>query len=103
VTNHGTGDLVAIDTQTHEITQTIEIGARPVGVQFDPSGERVYTTDFGSKSLDTPADSTFLLTGSFSTTDPGRIRVFEVESGEPVGEPITVGAGATSVVVLPYY
>jgi YVTN family beta-propeller protein len=100
ITNHGTGELIAIDTATHELVQTIKLDGRPVGVNFNADGSRVYTTDFGPKSLDAPVDSKYLLTGSFSTTDPGQVRAFDTQTGEEIGEPVVLGPGPTSVVVI---
>ncbi len=100
VTNHGTGDMVAIDTTSYAITQTIELTGRPVGVNFNADGSRVYVTDFGAQSLEVPADSTYLLTGNLTVEGNGNVSVFDTETGERIGDPILVGRGATSVVVI---
>lgn len=101
VTNHGTSELIAIDTDSHTLTQTIELTGRPVGVSLNGDGSRVYVTDFGPDSLDVPADAMYLLTGNLTATGHGQVSVFDTESGEQIGQTISVGAGATSVVVLP--
>jgi YVTN family beta-propeller protein len=101
VTNHGTAELMAIDTNSRNVAQTIELDGRPVGVQFNLDGSRVYTTDFGPKSLARAVDTNFLLTGKFSTTDPGQVRIFSTKTGKPIGDAIPTGAGPTSVVFIP--
>jgi YVTN family beta-propeller protein len=101
VTNYGLGNLVAMDTKSHALTQTIELTGRPVGVNFSPDGTRVYTTDFGTESLKEPAANglNFLLTGHLTIEGAGLISVFDVASGEPVGEPIRTDSGPTSLVI----
>lgn len=100
VTNHGTSELAAIDIASAKLVQpTIKLDGRPVGVNFSPDGKRVYTTDFGAQSASEPLMIGYLLTGTFSATGPGQVRVFDVASGQPVGETITVGPGPTSLVV----
>jgi YVTN family beta-propeller protein len=101
VTNHGAGNLIAIDTETYAITQTIELDGRPVGVNFNADGSRVYVTDFGPESLAVPADSNYLLTGHLTATGDGQVSVFDTATGEAVGTKVQTGPGATSVVVLP--
>lgn len=101
VTNYGTGNMLAIDTSTNMIASTYPLDGRPVGVNFNTDGSRVYVVDFGPKSLSMPADTTFLLTGSFKTTDPGQVSVFDTATGKLVGSKLTVGAGPTSVVFIP--
>lgn len=101
VTNHGTSDMIAIDTSSYAITQTIELTGRPVGVNFNDDGSRVYVTDFGPASLSVPADVTYLTTGNFTGSGNGQVSVFDVTSGERIGNVIDVGPGATSVVVIP--
>lgn len=101
VTNHGTAEAIAIDTKTNEIVKTIPINGRPVGVQFNADASRVYITDFGPASLQAPADINYLLTGQFSSTDPGQISVFDTKTGKQIGESLVLGPGPTSVVVGP--
>lgn len=101
VTNHGASNLIAIDTTSYAITQTIGLDGRPVGVNFNADGSRVYVTDFGPQSLTVPADSNYLLTGHLTVTGDGQISVFDTATGEPVGTKVQTGRGATSVVVLP--
>ena len=62
---------------------------------------RVYVADLGPESLKAPANTNFLLTGAFSTTDPGQVRVVDTQSGEPVGDTIDMGPGPTSLVFVP--
>jgi YVTN family beta-propeller protein len=101
VTNYGTGDMIAIDTKTNEVVQTIELGARPVGVNFSPDGKRVYATDFGPKSLKgSVVDAlSFLTTGNLTIQSDGQVRAFDIATGDQVGETVTTAAGPTSVVV----
>jgi len=99
VTNHGTGELAAIDTSTNQIVKTIDIGARPVGVNFNRDGSRVYVTDFGPESLEAPLDANYLLSGEFTPTGNGRVSIFDEASGELIGRTI-VDPGATSVAVI---
>jgi YVTN family beta-propeller protein len=103
VSNHGTFELIAIDTETQAIVQTIALDGKPVGVSFSSDGSRVYVTDFGSESKTESAASglVYLREGRYEPSYAGRVSVFDVETGEPVGEPIVTGPGATSVVVIP--
>lgn len=101
VTNHGTGELMGIDTESYEVVQTVKLDGRPVGVNFNTDGSRVYVTDFGPKSLLAGVDTNFLLTGMFSTTDPGQVSAYDVKTGKLIGKKISVGPGATSVVYVP--
>ena len=101
VTNYGAGNMLAIDTKTNTIARTFPLDGRPVGVNFSPDGSRVYVTDFGPPSLAKPVDTNFLLTGSFSTSDPGQISVFDTATGKLVGEKLIVGPGPTSLVYVP--
>jgi YVTN family beta-propeller protein len=102
VTNYGTGELVAIDRQTNAVRLRAPLNGRPVGVNFTPQADRVYTTDFGPESLAMSPLSglTYLLTGNYTSTAPGFIRAFATATGEPSGEPIQVGPGPTSLVVI---
>lgn len=101
VTNHGTSDLIAIDTQSNEIVQTIPLGGRPVGVGFSSDGTRVYTTDFGPESKTESVQLNYLLTGQYTASGNGQVSVFELDTGLPVGDPVQLGAGPTSVVMIP--
>lgn len=100
VTNFGTGTLIGIDRFQRAITRTIELDARPAGVQFDSKGEQVFVTDYGSGSLTRPSDDTFLNTGVFVGSSPGRLRSFDMERGTETGLAITTPPGPTSVVTL---
>lgn len=99
VTNHGTGELMAIDTTSYQVTQTVTLDSRPVGVQFNAAGTRVYITDFGPESLNAAPDLAYLLSGRLSATNPGQVSVYDIESGELIGEKVSTGPGATSVIV----
>lgn len=103
VTNYGNGTLIGIDTKTNKVVQTIELTGRPVGINFDEAGTRLYVTDFGPESLLESALSgaEFLLSGDYKATYAGQISVFDRETGEPIGESVKVGPGATSIVVVP--
>ena len=101
VTNHGTGELMAIDTTTNKPVQTIKLDGRPVGVNFNTDGSRVYVGDFGKQSLSYPADTNFLLTGKFSTMEPGQVNTFDTKTGKRIGKPVAVGPGPTSIVFVP--
>ncbi|MFT3925745.1 MAG: YncE family protein [Myxococcales bacterium] len=103
VTNFGAADLIGIDTATNQVVQTIPLHGRPVGINFDPEGKRLYVTDFGPESLgESPVDgSQFLLTGMYTKTYPGQVSVFDRETGTQIGDTVTVGPGATSVVLVP--
>lgn len=83
VTNLGTGDFIAIDTQTNPTVQRVMLDGRPVGVQFSRDSKRVYVTD----------------TGVFTPQRPGQVSVFDADSGLRLGDEITVGAGPTSIPV----
>jgi YVTN family beta-propeller protein len=100
VSNFGTGELIRIDTVRNEVTQTIELEGRPVGVSFSPDGKRVHVTDFGAGTLDQPTSDflPYLLAGSYEGPAEGRVTVFDVASGRQLDE-ILVGKGPTSVVV----
>ena len=99
VTNHESAEAIAIDTKTNEIVKTIPINGRPVGVQFNADASQVYITDFGPASLQAAADINYLLTGQFSSTDPGQISVFNTKTGKQIGDSLVLGPGPTSVVV----
>jgi YVTN family beta-propeller protein len=101
VTNLGTGDLIAIDTETNETVQRIALDGRPVGVNLSQDGKRVYVTDYGVGSLDSPtsAGQAFLVTGVFTPIRDGQVSVFNTTTGERIGDKIAVGAGPTSIVV----
>lgn len=99
VTNHGTAELIAIDTKTNEIVQTIELDGRPVGVEFNEDGSRIYVTDFGIESLASTPDLSYLLSGTLTATGPGQLSVFDTATGKRIGEKLQVGPGATSIVI----
>lgn len=101
VTNHGTGELAAIDLATHTIDQAIALDGRPVGINFNADGSRAYVTDFGPQSLTVPADVNYLTTGVLTVEGDGQVSVFDTATGAQVGDTVQVGPGATSVVVLP--
>lgn len=101
VTNYGTGELMGIDAVAHEVTQTVKLDGRPVGVNLNSDASRVYVTDFGPESLAQPANSNFLLTGMFGTTDDGQVSVYDRDSGELIDDVIVVAPGPTSVVFVP--
>jgi YVTN family beta-propeller protein len=100
VTNHGTGELAAIDTKTNTLVKHVKLTGRPVGVNFNADGTRVYVGDFGAESLSKPADTNYLLTGQLTATGDGTVSVYDTASDALVGEKITVGPGPTSIVVL---
>lgn len=97
VTNLGTGELIAIDTRTHEIFRSVPVNGRPSGVHFNFNASRIYVTDFGPDSLLDPPSNTFLYTGVWTGTAPGYVNVIKAKSGEIVSR-IEVGPGPTSVV-----
>ena len=99
VTNLGTGDYVVIDTATNSVAQRVQLDGRPVGVAFSEDGSRAYVTDYGVGSLEAALSSEFLLTGVFRPVRDGQVSIFDVETGERLGEKIRVGAGPNSVVV----
>jgi YVTN family beta-propeller protein len=103
VTNYGNSTLIGIDTATNEIVQTIELTGKPVGINFDREGKRLYVTDFGPDSFDESplSGSDFLLNGDYKADYPGQISVFDRETGEQIGERVEVGPGPTSIVVVP--
>lgn len=96
VTNLGTANLMAIDTQTNAIAQTIPMGGRPVGVSLNKSGSRIYVTDYGPESLDTEPSNTFLYTGVYTGTHDGRVNILSADTKKVIGK-ITVGPGPSSV------
>jgi YVTN family beta-propeller protein len=100
-TNLGTGEVIAIDTKTDAIVQRIMLDARPVGVQFSQNGERLYVSDYGVGSLDSPtsAGASFLNMGIFMPLRDGQVSIFDLKSGARLGDKITVAAGPTSLVV----
>jgi YVTN family beta-propeller protein len=101
VTEVGTGDFIAVDTKTNEIVKKVDLGARPVGVSFSQDSKRVYITDYGVGSLDSPTSDgqTFLMTGAFTPKRDGQVKVFDATTYEQIGETITVGPGPSSIVV----
>ncbi|MET0283892.1 MAG: YncE family protein [Polyangiales bacterium] len=101
VTNHGTNEVIAIDTASNTVVKRIPLAARPVGVEFNADGSRVYITDFGPDSVNEPVRASYLLTGIYDGTTPGQVRAFDTTSGAQVGPTVVTGPGATSVVVVP--
>ncbi|HEX5656950.1 MAG TPA: hypothetical protein VFX59_07130 [Polyangiales bacterium] len=100
VTKFGTGELIRIDTSSNEITQTIKLAGRPLGVNFSPDGKRVYVTDFGPGTLDQPTSDflPYLLAGPYEGPEQGRVSAFDVVSGARLAE-VLIGKGPTSLVV----
>ena len=74
-----------------------------VGVNFSPDGARGYITDFGDGSIGIN-QVLMLLAGiggaPFPFDLPGRVTVFNPTTGATI-DTVTVGAAATSVVVIP--
>jgi YVTN family beta-propeller protein len=101
VTAHGTSSLIAIDTHTNEVVQTIALRGRPVGVNVSPDGSRVYVTDFGPQSLDEPPQVNYLLTGQFTASGNGKVSAFDTATGEELGAAVETGPGPTSVIATP--
>jgi YVTN family beta-propeller protein len=101
VTNHGTNEVIAIDTTSNAVVKRIPLAARPVGVEFNADGSRVYITDFGPDSVNEPVRANYLLTGVYDGTTPGQVRAFDTRTGAQVGKTVVTGPGATSVVVVP--
>ncbi|HEY6557798.1 MAG TPA: hypothetical protein VI072_11010 [Polyangiaceae bacterium] len=104
VTNVQAGNTHLIDTATNTIEHTIDLGGRmPVGVNFSPDGARGYITDFGDASIGINQVQ-MLLAGiggaPFPFELPGRLTVFNPTTGATI-DTVTVGAAATSVVVIP--
>jgi YVTN family beta-propeller protein len=102
VTNHGTGELIGIDTSSNEIVQTIKLDGEPVGVNFTADGSHVWTTDFGVGSIgeDLNIGLTYLLSGVYNGTNRGQLREFDIASGNAVGTTVATSPGATSIVVV---
>ena len=102
VSNHGTSELIGIDTANNQIVQHIPLDGRPVGVQFDADGKYIYTTDFGTGSINegVGASLAYLTMGVYHGTSNGQVRVFELATGQPVGSTVSTGPGPTSVVRL---
>jgi YVTN family beta-propeller protein len=100
VTNFGTGEVMRIDTARNEVTQTIKMKGRPIGIAFSPDGKRLYVTDFGDGTLDQPTTDflPYLLAGAYEGPEHGRLTIFDLATGKPLDE-LTVGKGPTSVVV----
>jgi YVTN family beta-propeller protein len=100
VTNLGTGDFIAVDTKSNEIVKRVALDGRPVGVGFSQDSQRVYITDYGVGSLDSPTSvgQQFLITGQFTAVRDGQVSVFDTATYQQIGEKVTVGAGPNSVV-----
>lgn len=101
VTNLGSAKLVAIDTQTNKISRKIPINGRPIGVNMNKKGNRIYVTDCGPESLESEPSSTFRETGKYTSKYNGQISIYQTETGDLLSN-ISVGPGPISVVVLPF-
>jgi YVTN family beta-propeller protein len=103
VTNFGSNDVVAIDTTRNEIVKRIPLNAKPVGVEFNTDGSRVYVTDFGPDSVNEPLSVglTYLTSGVYNGTGNGQVRAFDTKTGAQVGSTVSTGPGATSVLFVP--
>lgn len=97
ITNLGTADLIAIDTQSYEIFQSIPLGGRPSGVHFNEDASHIYVTHYGPQSLENLPNSDFLITGVWNGTNPGFVNAILADTGEIISS-IEVGPGPTSVV-----
>ncbi len=51
VTNQGDDTVMAVDTVTGRVAQTVPVGAKPAGVALSPDGRRVYVTNPEGRSL----------------------------------------------------
>lgn len=102
VTNLGSGDFIAINTHSNEIVKRIELDGRPVGVNFSQDGKRVYITDYGVGSLDSPtsAGQEFLTTGVFTPIRDGQVSIFDTGTDKLIGKKIRVGPGPSSIVAF---
>lgn len=107
VTNFGSGNLVTVDFTTNKIAHTLGLDGRPVGVGgYNADGTLGYVVDFGHASLamqETTTEALSFLEGDltpFIGNDPGHLTAFNPETGEEIGESMTVGKGPTSVVVV---
>lgn len=99
VTNAGTANLMSIDTKTNQVTGTIDMTGRPVGVCLNADGSSVYVTDYGPESIGSSEASSFLETGVYTPTYGGQVSIIDTETKELAAK-IDVGPGPTSVVVL---
>jgi len=100
ITNLGTGDILAMDTETYEI-KAFPVNGRPGGVHFNHDGSRLYATHYGPESLNSEPNSNFLYTGVWGKTDPGYVNAMDPVTGDILYE-IKVGPGPTSVVGVRY-
>jgi YVTN family beta-propeller protein len=79
VTNQGDDTVVAVDTATGKVVQTVPVGAKPAGVALSPDGRRIYVTNPEGRSL--------------SVVTRG--------AGAPVVQEVPAGAGPLGVAVAP--
>lgn len=103
VTNFQTHSIAVVDPTSSKVVHTLDVDGRPVGIDVSPDGTRAYATDFGHASLAIAPDPTALTSGDLSSAigpGPGEVVVFDPATGAAVGDPIAVGAGPTSVVVV---
>jgi YVTN family beta-propeller protein len=104
VTDYGTLDVAGIDTQTKRLSWTFPTAGRPVGIGFSPDGARGYAGDYGPDSLAvTPADliQALVKMTTLRPTGTSQITVFDPKTGYKLGEPVAVGPGPSSIVVIP--
>jgi len=104
VTDYGTEDLSAIDTKKNAVAWTLPTEGRPVSIGFSPDGKRGYVGDYGPDSVAvTPADLiTALGSGTLlKITGSGHLTEFDPKTGMRVGDPMMVGKGPSSLVVIP--
>ena len=79
VTNQGDDTVVAVDTATGKVVQTVPVGAKPAGVALSPDGRRIYVTNPEGRSL--------------SVVTRG--------AGAPAVQEVPAGAGPLGVAVAP--
>jgi YVTN family beta-propeller protein len=102
VTNYQSADVVIFDA-AGKAAHTLAVDGRPVGVDVSSDGTRAYVTDFGHASLAIALDPTALTSGNLSSAigpGPGEVVVLDPATGKAIGNPIAVGAGPTSVVLV---
>ena len=105
VTNFGSLDMVAIDTATNEVVEAapVTFAGRPVGVNFNADGSRIYVVDYGPGS-EAPeaanANLTYLLTGVYTPEYQGQVSIIDEQSWQRLATIANVGRGPTSVVVI---
>ncbi|MBK8321696.1 MAG: DUF4214 domain-containing protein [Betaproteobacteria bacterium] len=88
VTNTGVGNVSAIDLTTRRVVATVAAGSNPMGVAFEPSGQRAWITDQGGSTIRA------LDLGSWNVSVPVTV------GSHPYGIAIDP-AGAYAVVSLP--